>query len=138
MDQGSYREGDGVGQVMYRVCALALLSLAGCSQMVVRDRPVALLGTVQLGMSLADSVNTESRKAYWMSRGGYFTEHDPLARPLVNHPPALYAFDLAGAYGTAWLGSRMKHSHNVLGRKLWWLPQVVVISGNTYGLLGTH
>ncbi len=60
------------------------------------------------------------------------TETDPLARPFVRLPrPAYYACGFVLATGVNWLGYRMSHSHKV--REVWWLPQSVSISANSWG-----
>jgi hypothetical protein len=60
------------------------------------------------------------------------TETDPLARPFVRLPrPAYYATGFALATGVNWLGYRMSHSRK--WRKLWWLPQSISISANSWG-----
>jgi len=60
------------------------------------------------------------------------TETDPLARPFVRLPrPAYYACGFALATGVNWLGYRMSHSRKL--RKVWWLPQSISISANSWG-----
>jgi hypothetical protein len=60
------------------------------------------------------------------------TETDPLARPFVRLPqPAYYACGFALATGVNWLGYRMSHSHKL--RKVWWLPQSISITANSWG-----
>ena len=59
-------------------------------------------------------------------------ETDPLARPFVKLPrPAYYACGFALATGVNWLGYRMSRSRR--WRKVWWLPQSVSISANSWG-----
>jgi hypothetical protein len=61
-----------------------------------------------------------------------YPEADPIARPLVRLPrPAYYACGFALATGVNWLGYRMSRSHK--WRKVWWLPQSISISANSYG-----
>jgi len=60
------------------------------------------------------------------------TETDPLARPFVRLPrPAYYACGFALATGVNWLGYRMSHYRKL--RKVWWLPQSISISANSWG-----
>ena len=115
-------------------CSPLLLSL--CSTF--RDRPVAVMAAGQFGLSLSDSIRTEALKARAQDEGGTFMEADPLARPFVDHPAALYAFDVGGAVATAWLAHRMRHSSHRWERNLWWLPQSMVIAGNIGGIAYTH
>jgi hypothetical protein len=112
-------------------CILLLVSL--CQTL--HDRPVLVLAGVQASLSYFDSVQTVD----WLKTQGY-KESDPLARPFVHNPAALYALDGAGAIGTAWLAHRMRTSHNRWAHRLWWMPQTVVISGNAWalGYTATH
>lgn len=112
-------------------CDRVLLGL--CSTF--RDRPVMTVATAQFGLSMADSIQTEIFKAKMQREGGQFLEVDPFARPFINHPGALYVFDSGGAIATAWLAHRMRHSSRRWERKLWWLPQSIVITGNTGGII---
>jgi len=64
-------------------------------------------------------------------------EADPLARPFVNLPrPAYYASGFALATGINWLGYKMSRSRK--WRKVWWLPQSISISANSYGYHTNH
>ena len=61
-----------------------------------------------------------------------YPEGDPLARPFTELPrPAYYACGFAVATGVNWLGYKMSKSRR--WRRVWWLPQAVSISGNSYG-----
>lgn len=108
-------------------CFLLLVSM--CAAM--HNKPVVILSAIQTSVSLADSIQTE-KAAY---KNPAFQEEDPLAVPLVKNPPLLYAVDVLGGIGTAWLGNKMRTSSHRWERKLWWLPSVVVISGNTAGIV---
>jgi hypothetical protein len=59
-------------------------------------------------------------------------EGNPIARPFVELPkPAYYACGLALATGVNWLGYKMSRTRK--WRKIWWLPQSISISANTWG-----
>lgn len=62
----------------------------------------------------------------------WWTETDPLARPLAKLPaPAYYAAGFALATGVNWLSWKMGHSRR--WHKLAVIPQLLTIAGNTYG-----
>lgn len=129
----SHSDGDRRPKITTPHCLLLLPSL--CSTM--RDRPVMILAAGQLALSVTDSVETEVSVARLRREGRQFTEFDPLARPLVNHPLALYALDAGGAVATAWLAHKMRNSSHSWERRLWWLPQSLVIAGNVSGTVVT-
>ncbi len=61
-----------------------------------------------------------------------YPEGDPIVRPFVKLPrPAYYACGVALATGVNWLGYRMSRSRK--WRKVWWLPQSISSSTNSYG-----
>lgn len=61
-------------------------------------------------------------------------EENPLARPFVSHGPTLaYASSTIEMLSMAYLGARMKRSHNWT-RRIWWLPQAAEIGGHAWGL----
>lgn len=79
------------------------------------------------GAAFADMHQTLHVRHYW-----WWTETDPLARPFVRLPaPAYYATGFALATGVNWLGWKMGHSRR--WHKLAAIPQLMSISGNTYG-----
>lgn len=96
-----------------------------------QSKPVDILAGVQLGMSLADSANTQA----WLASSPNHYEVDPIARPFVHNGAIAYGLDIAGTVATAWVASRMRRSHNRVVRRLWWLPQSLVIAGNTEGIV---
>jgi hypothetical protein len=62
----------------------------------------------------------------------WWCEKDPLAKPMVKLPaPAYYATGLALGTGLNWLSWKMGHSRK--WHKLAPIPQLVAITGNTYG-----
>jgi len=87
---------------------------------------IALSGAVYSAATLDMHQTMHNRHYSW------WTETDPLARPFVKlPPPAYYATGLALATGVNWLGWKMGHSRR--WHKLAAIPQLLSISGNTYG-----
>jgi hypothetical protein len=68
---------------------------------------------------------------------GSFQEADPFSRPFVHLPaPAYYATGFALATGVNWLGWKMAKSRR--WHKVSWLPQVISIGGNSWGISTDH
>ena len=85
------------------------------------------LSAAVYGASLADMHQTLRVRHY-----DWWSETDPLARPLVKLPaPAYYATGLAMATGINWVSWKMEHSRR--WHKLAAIPQLFAIGGNTYG-----
>jgi len=64
----------------------------------------------------------------------YSFEANPLARPFLKLPaPAYYAGGAALVTGINWISFRMSRSRRF--RRVWWLPQALSITGNTYGYM---
>lgn len=108
-----------------------------------RDKPVWALAAVHGALAFADAAQTEH---YWKLAQptierpipGYFRERNPLARPFIGHPAALYSADAAYIIGTAWLAHRMRTSNNKFLRKIWWVPQVAGSGGAVFGIVATR
>jgi hypothetical protein len=100
---------------------------------VLRDRPVMALMSVDLTAKMMDYRQTERD-----FRMGGFHEHNPVLRPMLGHPAAMYAYATAYAMGAAWLGHKMRTSRFGIVRKLWWLPQTYSIEQNVYGYAYTR
>ena len=98
----------------------------------VADKPVMGLFAADLGAKVMDYRQTEQDY-----RLGGFHEANPLVRPLLGSA-ALYAEGAAYALGAAWLGHKMRESHNPVLRKLWWLPQSISIGESVYGYAYTR
>ena len=62
-------------------------------------------------------------------------EADPMMKPFVNSP-AIYLATQVSPVVMDFVGYKMQHSHNIVLRKMWWLPQT---SGTAMSLLaGVH
>ena len=62
----------------------------------------------------------------------WFSDSDPLARPIVNLPtPAYVAAGIALATGVNCLSLKMGRSHRF--HKVWFVPQLISIGGNSWG-----
>src|ERR1700694_2735101 len=85
---------------------------------VLKDRPVMALMAADVTAKMRDYRQTERDFQF-----GGFHEHNPVLRPMLGHPAAMYAYGAAYAMGAAWLGHKMRTSRYGLVRKLWWLPQ---------------
>ncbi len=100
---------------------------------VLKDRRVMALAAVDVTAKIMDYRQTERDFAL-----GGFQEHNPVLRPMLGHPAAMYAYGAAYAMGAAWLGHKMRTSHIGIVRKLWWLPQTYSIEQNVYGFAYTR
>ena len=100
---------------------------------VLKDRPVMLLAALDVTAKVMDYRQTQRD-----FRLGGFQEHNPILRPMLGHPAAMYAYGAAYAMGAAWLGHKMRTSHIGIVRKLWWLPQSYGIEQNVYGFACTR
>ena len=98
-----------------------------------KDRPVMALAALDVTAKTMDYRQTE--RDFML---GGFQEHNPILRPMLGHPAAMYAYGAAYAMGAAWLGHKMRTSHIGIVRKLWWLPQTYSIEQNVYGFAYTR
>ena len=98
-----------------------------------KDRPVMALVAADLTAKTMDYRQTEQD----FMLGG-FREHNPILRPMLGHPAAMYAYGAAYAMGAAWVGHKMRTSRFSVVRKLWWLPQVYSVEQNVYGYTYTR
>ena len=100
---------------------------------VLKDRPVMALMAVDLTAMTMDYRQTE----HDFLLGG-FHEHNPVLRPMLGHPAAMYAYGAAYAMGAAWVGHMMRTSRFGVARKLWWLPQTFSLEQNVWGYAYTR
>ena len=98
-----------------------------------KDRPVMALMAIDVTAKTMDYSQTE--RDFML---GGFQEHNPILRPMLGHPAAMYAYGAAYAMGAAWAGHKMRTSRFSIVRKLWWLPQVYSIEQNVYGYTYTR
>jgi hypothetical protein len=96
---------------------------------VLKDRPVMALMAADVAAKTMDYRQTERD----FQLGG-FQEHNPVLRPMLGHPAAMYA------YGAAWVGHKMRTSRFGVVRKLWWLPQTFSLEQSvwSYAYTRTH
>ena len=111
-------------------------------------KPFLLLGALVYAAAVYDMRETELGKRRWnrsvsialqtcprcISNGElvWFSDNDPLARPIVNLPtPAYFATGIAIATGVNFLGWKMARSQRF--HKIWFVPQSISIAGNSWG-----
>lgn len=105
-----------------------LLSASLCHAL--RDKPVLALGVAQSAALVTDGITTEQR----VHRG--YTETDPVTKLVLGARPTWGGMAPLGAAQClleTWLAERMRMSRYKWVRRLWWVPQSVGISGNTWG-----
>jgi hypothetical protein len=100
---------------------------------VLKDRRVMMLMALDLTVKTMDYRQTERD----FKLGG-FHEQNPVLRPMLGHPAAMYAYGAAYAIGAAWVGHKMRTSRFGIARKLWWLPQTISIEQNLWGYAYTR
>jgi hypothetical protein len=98
-----------------------------------KDRPVMALMAADLTLKTMDYRQTQ----HDFTLGG-FHETNPVLRPMLGHPAAIYAYGAAYAFGAAWVGHKMRTSRFTVVRKLWWLPQTISIEQNLWGYAYTR
>jgi hypothetical protein len=100
---------------------------------VLKDRRVMALMALDVTAKTLDYRQTE--RDFLL---GGFQEHNPIVRPMLGHPAAMYTYGAAYAMGAAWVGHKMRTSRFGVVRKLWWLPQTYSIEQNVYGFAYTR
>src|SRR5690242_14867040 len=106
-----------------------LLSASLCHA--VKDQPIMALAAVSTIMSIVDMHNTEHASRVPAPYTN-FNETNPVLRPLLPHPAALYAFDIGWVVTTAIIGHELRTSRHRWLRDLWWLPQMIDIADNSW------
>jgi hypothetical protein len=100
---------------------------------ILKDKPVMALLAADLTAKTMDYRQTEQD-----FRMGGFQEQNPVVRHMLGHPVAMEGYGAAYAMGAAFLGHKMRTSHNYVIGKLWWLPQTFSIEQNVYGYAYTR
>lgn len=95
------------------------------------------LNAAHLGMALMDTATTQ-RQAYFYWDGVKRTytvkEINPITRPFQSHgKPLAYVSTVAGVVGVEALAYRMKQSNNRVIKRLWWVPQVMLVGASSWG-----
>ncbi len=87
------------------------------------------LGSINSAAVMSDAYVTQRNMALPVHY-----EANPVARPFVSHGKALGYVSASGeALAMAWLGNRLKSSRSGILRHIWWLPQVLSVSGHVWG-----
>jgi hypothetical protein len=97
-------------------------------------RGEVILGSLSLSASLTDVIQTQKARNYDQRHRLLFTEHDPIARVVVSRPWLNYSTSAILPIG----GVLLSHYLKGKGKKWWWVPQVVGIIGNVFGVAYTR
>jgi hypothetical protein len=89
-----------------------------------------ILGSLALAASLTDAIQTQKARNYRHRHGLSFVEYDPLARPFIPHPGLHYTAASILPIG----GVLLSHYLRSKGVRFWYIPQVVGIVGNGWGI----
>lgn len=88
-----------------------------------------LLTATHMSLAIADVYTTQQA-----AKLPGWREINPLERPFQSHGPAIaYASNITGVMITSAVAYKMRTSHTWL-RKVWWVPQVVLIGASGWGL----
>ncbi|MGH9860599.1 MAG: hypothetical protein ACRD5F_11305 [Candidatus Acidiferrales bacterium] len=100
-----------------------------------RPKPSAILRGLTYATAVIDAESTTILRQRAEARGDLrFNETNPFARPFAGHRASMYAFSVGGAALTDMLGRRLAESRNPAVRRLRWLPNVVIIGANVWGI----
>ena len=92
-----------------------------------QPRTAQVLTVASTALSVSDTWSTQRNL-----NTGRFYEKDLIAKPFQEHGASVaYGSTILGAYGLAWVASKMRTSRNWT-RKVWWLPQMIVIGSGAY------
>ena len=110
------------------VCALTLILSCG-------SKSAAVLNVSHAAVAFADVYYTQ--RSYSLCRtlaGCSDIEANPLTRPFQRRgKPLAYASSYAGLSLSSSVAQRMRTSHNRVLRRIWWLPQSVLLGASIYG-----
>lgn len=100
-----------------------------------QPKPSALLRGLIYATAVIDAESTTILRQRAEARGDLrFNETNPFARPFAGHRASMYAFSVGGAALTDVLGRKLAESRNPALRRLRWLPYVVIIGANVWGI----
>lgn len=100
-----------------------------------RPKPSAILRGLTYATAVIDAESTTILRQRAEARGDLrFNETNPFARPFAGHRASMYAFSVGGAALTDVLGRKLAESRNPALRRLRWLPYVVIIGANVWGI----
>jgi hypothetical protein len=110
------------------VCALTLILSCG-------SRSAAVLNVSHAAVALADTYYTQ--RSYDLCRvvsECTDVEANTLTRPFQRSgKPIAYESTLVGLSLTSFAAQKMRTSRNPVLRRIWWLPQTVLIGASLYG-----
>lgn len=104
---------------------------------ILKDKPVMAMAAAHGTLAFVDATQTERDWKLSRNTNGTFREQNPLLRPLVGHPAALYGYTAGGVVFSAWLGHKFRESRYPLLQKFWWVPQAAGIAGGSFGVAYT-
>ena len=107
-----------------------LISVSLCRA--VRDRSTFALAMTQSAVLISDGITTRES----ITRG--YVEIDPLTRVLIGRRPTwgrMAPLGVVQVFAETWMSQRMKNSQHPLLRRLWWMPLVFGIIGNSAGTI---
>ena len=110
------------------VCAMTLILSCG-------SRSAAALNVSHAAVAFADSYYTQRSFSLCRDHGKCWNiEADPLTRPFQRNGKAVaYQSTYAGLSLANFAAQRMRTSHNRVFKRIWWLPQSVLIGASLYG-----
>ena len=110
------------------VCALTLILSCG-------SKSAAALNVSHAAVAFTDVYYTQ--RSYDLCRvfnGCRDVEANPLTRAFQrNGRPIAYQSTYVGLSLSSFVGQKMRTSHNRVLRRIWWLPQTVLIGASIYG-----
>jgi hypothetical protein len=110
------------------VCAMTLILSCG-------SKSAAVLNVSHAAVAFADSYYTQRSFSLCREHGKCWNvEANPLTRPFQRNGEAVaYQSTYAGLSLSNFVAQRMRTSHNRVLKRIWWLPQGVLIGASMYG-----